>query len=197
MDDQKLNTTTDIDEINFSNDYEEALANTPPEVRAFMWSDAFNFILKAIGDTYKLNDKQRDEVRRVTMETLVGTITPVARQIRLSDAGITGEVQDNVLEAINEEIVSRSLAQIEKVNEDTEYEKELKKQEDKVTASDLTNAPSPSQALANIQERLSKPSAIAPITRDYSVSRAPEPTSKNESPVRAPSMDIYREIPEN
>jgi hypothetical protein len=191
MDDQELKTNTDAGEVNFSNDYEEALANTPPEVRAFMWSQAFSFILKAIGDNFKLNDKQRDEVRRVAMETLVGTIAPVARQIRLSDVGVTGEIQDGVLEAINEEIVSRSLAQIEKVTEDIEYEKELKKQEEQ------DSAPSPSQALANIQERLSKPSTIAPITRDYSVSRPSEPVTKTESPARAPSMDIYREIPEN
>ncbi len=191
MDDQALKTNTDADEVTFSNDYEEALANTPPEVKAFMWSQAFDFILKAIGDTFKLNDKQRDEIKRVTMETLVGTITPVARQIRLSDVGVTGEVQDGVLGAINEEIVSRSLAQIEKVSEDIEYEKELKKQEEQ------ENAPSPSQALANIQERLSKPMAVAPITRDYSVTRPSEPITKVESPAKSPSMDIYREIPEN
>jgi hypothetical protein len=187
MNDEEINTIEDETPEEFPSDYAEALNSTPTDVRDFMWSDAFEFILKAIGDTYKLNDNQRDVVKRVTMETLVGTITPVSRQIRLSDVGITGELQDNILEAINEEIVSRALGQIELYNELNEEEKEEVEQEKKDV--------SPAQALANIQERLTKPSVVAPITRDYSVSRSAETKIEPEAP-RTPSIDIYREVPE-
>ncbi|MEK7106296.1 MAG: hypothetical protein AAB895_02980 [Patescibacteria group bacterium] len=194
MNDDEIKTTEDNKE-DFTDDYAVALDNTPEEVRNFIWSEAFKLILKAIGDTYRLNDEQRDVVRRVTIETLIGNITPIARQIRLSDVGMTGELQDNILEAINDEVISRALVQIELTNQEESQAQELE-QESKSGPSENMSAPSPAQALANIQERLTKPSTVAPITRDYSVSRNTESTPKDESSSRAPSMDIYREIPE-
>lgn len=189
-------TTIEQNNLEFSDDYLEALEATPVEVRNFMWSEAFTLILTAIGETFKLSDEQREVVKRVTMETLVGTITPIGRRVRLSDAGMMGELQDNILEAINDEIISRALVQVELATE-KESEVETTDEKDGIGPKDTTDAPSPMQALASIQERLTKPSTLAPITRDYSVSR-PETTTPKQNDVanKQPSIDIYRELPE-
>jgi hypothetical protein len=55
------------------------------------------------------------------------------------------------------------------------------------------NIISPTQALANIQERLSEAKIIAPSKRDYSVEKINTP--QQETP-KAPSIDPYRELPE-
>ncbi len=196
MDEDKI-TTTDIE---FSDDYAEALDATPKEVRMFMWSEAFKLILTAVAETYHLTEAQKEVVKRVTMETLVGTITPISRQIKLSDAGITNELQDKILDAINDEIVSRALVQVELYNELNQEQPE----EDRVKtgpsetanpAAKTIDAPSPADVLASLQDRLTKPSTVAPITRDYSVNRA-SPIAKTEEAPRSPSIDIYREAPE-
>ena len=196
MDEDKI-TTTDIE---FSDDYAEALDTTPKEVRMFMWSEAFKLILTAIAETYKLTESQKEVVKRVAIETLIGTITPISRQIKLSDAGITNELQDKILEAINEEIVSRALAQVELYNELNE--EQIEEASQKTGPSDVAtptvkavNAPSPADVLASIQDRLTKPSTVAPITRDYSVTRATPAVKAPDTP-KMPSMDIYREAPE-
>lgn len=51
---------------------------------------------------------------------------------------------------------------------------------------------SPTQALANIQERLSQPKIVTPSKRDYSVEKINTP--QQEIP-KAPSIDPYRELP--
>ena len=187
MNENEVNTTALDDYL--VDDYAIALNSVPPEVRAFMWSDVFAIILKVIGDTYKLNDKQREVLKSVAMETLIGTLTPVSRRVRLSDVGIVGETQDGILEAINEEIISRALVQIE------EY-KELKGSEDtSFIPSEKIEAPSPVQALASIKERLSQPSNIASTKRDYSLEK-PEVPDVSIQKIEKPTIDPYRELPE-
>lgn len=197
MDEDKI-TTTDTD---FSDDYAEALDATPKEVRMFIWSEAFNLILTAIAETYHLSESQKEAMKRVAIETLIGTITPISRQIKLSDAGITNELQDKVLEAINEEIVSRALAQVElynELNEEQPEEAPVKTGPSEIATPTVktVDAPSPAEVLASLQDRLTKPSTVAPITRDYSVTRSTPATKIIEEAPRSPSMDIYREAPE-
>lgn len=175
----------------FSDEYAEALETVPPEVRAFMWSDAFNLLLKNISEAYKFSSNQYDVLRDVVMKTLVGTITPVSRRGALSEAGINNEVQDQVLQTINEEIVSRALTQIEEykyLNEET-VSGEI--------SSDQNDAPSPIQALEAIKQRLSQNTVIASSTRDLSSEKVKEDIkSSSIQNITKPQIDPYRELPD-
>jgi hypothetical protein len=182
---EELNQTKDIEEL--SDEYSEALDMVPPEVRAFLWSDAFNIILNVISETYKLNNTQKDVVRNIAKETLIGVLTPVSRRTMLADVGIIGELQENILNAINDEIISRAIVQVENYNE-------LHNNKDSELGTDIEvlRAPTPTQALANIQERLSQPKIVTPSKRDYSVEKINTPTQET---LKAPSIDPYRELP--
>ncbi len=189
MENDNLKTTQNVNvSDDFVDEYSEALSAVPEEVRRFMWSDAFKIIIKAIAKTYNLSEEQSKVVEQIAVETLLEIITPIARQARLSSANITGDLQDAVLQAINEEIVSRALTQIEIQNDlDTE-----EATAEETTSQAVISAPSPLEALASIQEKLAKPAAIAPIKRDYSL----EKPAANSTPAQKPTFDIYREVPE-
>ncbi len=189
MNPDELNTT--INTTDYVDDYALALDSVPPEVRRFLWSEAFTLIIKATGDTYNLNDAQRDVLKRVVMETIVGTITPVSRRATLSEAGIVGETQEKILEAIDDEIIFRTLVQIQEYNDlytnkDNLENGTVAENLDKTTIS----APSPIQALASIKERLSQASTIATTKRDYSVDK-----SAPVQDIVKPKIDPYREPP--
>jgi hypothetical protein len=185
-----------INEYEETDDYAEALESTPIEVRSFMWSDTFSVILNTISDVYRLNDNQRDVLKSVVMETLVGTITPISRQIKLSDVGITGELQDKVLQSISQEILSRAIVEID--NGLATEEDSFFNTENIGSATAEVQAPSPLQALNSIQERLTKPTTVAPITtRDYSINKSEQSTTTHTEMSPKPKiMDIYRELPE-
>lgn len=183
MNEEEINTIEEEDE------YLETLESVPEEVRKFLWSDAFTTIVKAISSAHRLTPDQEVVLRDVAIKTLIGDTTPIARRSELGDAGISGDLQESILDAINEELISRAIFQVE------EY-KNLNIDENPTREQGIS-APSPAQALANIKERLTKPSTVAPITRDYSVTRSPDSSLPKVDPsTRAPSMDIYREIPE-
>ncbi len=188
------NVKTTIDDQEFIDDYAEALNTVPPEVRAFLWSDVFTIILNVIGDTFKLNDNQKDMVRKVAKETLIGILTPVSRRIMLADVGIVGELQDNILNSINEEIISRALVQVEDYTE--LYGNKDVSTETSINSNNIISAPSPVQALASIQERLSQASTIAPVKRDYSVEKPGEISSGTVTAPKPLAPDPYREMPE-
>ena len=174
----------------FSDEYAEALETVPPEVRAFMWSEAFNVLLNKIGEAYKLTANQNDVLRDVVMKTLVGTITPVSRQGILSGAGITNEIQDQVLQTVNEEIISRALTQIQEYN-DLNQETETYDDSNAVE----NTAPSPIQALEAIKQRLSQNTTIASTKRDVSLENLEVKPSSIQD-IAKPSIDPYRELPD-
>ena len=185
MDDTELQNYI-TDEV--TDEYSDALEAVPAEVRRFMWSDAFKTIITTIGKAAKLDGRQTEIVKEIAIETLMETITPIARRAKLSSVGIDQELQDTILEAINDEIVSRALNQVE-IETDLSVVESI---ENKIELQENTDAPSPTEALLSIQERLSKPTAIAPIKRDYSL----EKPAANSTPAQKPTFDIYREVPE-
>jgi phage FluMu gp28-like protein len=188
--DEEIITT----EENKKDEYLEALESIPPEVRRFMWSDAFTLILKAIGEAYKLNDSQKETLRQVVMGILTDTTTPIATRAKLSDVGISGELQENILNEINEEIISRVLVQIQEYKDYDELTKEVS-EGDKVPTPEGPTV-SPVQALDNIKQALSQPTSIAPTKRDYSLEKLDTTIKQAPSEPRPKTMDIYRELPE-
>jgi hypothetical protein len=190
--DEEITTTIDTQRDDFVDEYIEALDTIPEEVRQFLWSEAFTLILKAIGETYRLTEEQQKAVRRVVMGIVTDTSTPISRQIELSDAGITGDLQNKVLQAINDEILSRMAAQME-------FEDGLLDQENTNTSTEIAktqnvSAPSPLEALAMIKDRLAKPGSITPTKRDYSDTLTTTPNTPPATSIK--SIDPYRELPE-
>lgn len=134
--------------------------------------------LTSITKNFSLSDVQRDIVD--------GEITLFLTKQHSSDEFFDNLSQHLILD-LEKEVVEGIRKEVEKFLIDI---KSTTKKENEA------DAPSPAEALANIQERLAKPSMVAPITRDYSVNRSTEtPTNKTPAP-RAPSMDIYRESPD-
>jgi hypothetical protein len=117
----------------------------------------------------------------------------------LSDSGIVGENQKNILSTIDQEIISRAVTQIENYkDEETLYQDNQNlDQETPVSINTEIQAPSPLQALNSIQERLTKPNTVAPITtRDYSVTKSEPAALQTDMSPKPKIMDIYRELPE-
>lgn len=181
-----------------SDEYLELLEAVPEEVRRFIWSDAFALIIQTISKAYTLTDQQSVTLKEITLEMLTDTTTPVAIRAKLSEVGILGDFQDTILQTIDEEIISRALAQIKKYNEEESLLGETPSSETnflvETKKNERENAPSPVEALAMIKDRLSKPNTITPTKRDYSNEIVAEPTI-SEAPTGIKSVDPYRELP--
>jgi hypothetical protein len=167
-------------------DFEEALLLVPEEVQDFMWSDAFEYILDTAEKVIPLSKDEKDSMRRAAYDLLINLSDIETTGERLVSGGIDKEKVVKILYIIDTEILAAA-------KNIMEYEDDITNQISKLNEG---SAPSPMQALASIQERLTKSSTVAPITRDYSVTRATEVAQKTDSAPKAPSMDIYREIPE-
>jgi hypothetical protein len=175
------NITTEEKEL------QEALLLVPEEVQEFMWSDAFEYILDAGEKVIPLSKDEKDKTRQTAYDLLLQMTTMEKAAEKLVAGGIDKEKTIKILYFIDTEILTRAKNLIENENDINAQIEELNKVE----------APSPMQAMASIQERLTKPTTVAPITRDYSVTRSLEQnTPKVESAPRPPSMDIYREVPD-
>lgn len=166
--------------------FETALANTPEEVRKFLWSEPYKNLLLAIQKKFELSNEQKGSVDAIIFESLTGTgdeksIEQKAGELRLEEAK-----QDELLSYIFHYFIEPSINKTEEV---FELEKRPEDSGEKVI-----DAPTPIQALASIKERLSQTSSIAPTKRDYSVER-PETSSTQADKAAKPIFDIYREPP--
>lgn len=169
---------------NFITNYQDALDNTPQEVRDFLWSDAYKGIIAGIVKTCALTPEQGEVVSDVLFDLTINTTDEFSARSKLTNAGITKENQDKIFVIGYEYIINPSVIEAENVSETT-----TATQEDLV----LKNAPSPSDVLANLGARLSQPSVIAPSKRDYSSTNTGDSAI---TPAPQKIFDPYRELPE-
>lgn len=158
-------------------DLEDDIFLVPEEVQDFVWSDAFDAFFDIAEKVIPLSPEEKKFMKLASYDI-------VLRNIPFEDAG-KWLLERN----IEKEKVVKMLYIIE--TELLKYVKAFIEEETEEELPEAVSTPSPKEALMSIQERLSKPSAIAPIKRDYSLDK---PAS--EAPVSKPSFDIYREIPE-
>ena len=165
-------------------DFEDALSSTPEEVQSFMWGDEFNNILDASQKILSLSDTEK-EIMRTSSYDLILQISDFDKVIKnMHSANIAPEKISKILSVIQKMYLEPASAI---ALESIELE-----DEEPTTIDSIENAPSPADIIARMQNTLTKPSAIAPVTRDYSnvnieKEHAPAPSIRN--------IDPYRELP--
>ncbi len=172
---------------------EDLFENIPQEVKRYIYSTFFLDSLKRMIAAEQLESLGAQRLKGAlygylaqteTEDGLLQTIHSVSKSIESSQR-IIDWIKKEVTEKVLDLVVDSYM-----INEDEETEDEITKEES-------LKLSSPQQALPSIQERLTKPVTVAPITRDYSVARAPEPsTPKADIAPAKSSMDIYREVPD-
>lgn len=147
----------------------------------------FGLLLKI--DELIINLGNKKSLEEVVKTTIDGELTLFLTNLH-SEKELFENLEQGLSLELEKDTVKSIIEEVEKFISPLKNLVEAKKEE-------ATKAPSPAQVLANIQERLTKPTTVAPITRDYSVTRSPESsTPKVDASPRTPSMDIYREVPD-
>lgn len=168
---------------------EESFDNIPEEVKHYIYGKDFVASLDKLCSDEGLTKNETVQLRGAlygylaqvqTEEVLVKTIQSISKSI---------ESNQRIIDWIKKEVTDKVLSMVVTAYVDDEEDEEESIDSEKDTQDKQ-------YSLGGIQDRLTKPSVVAPITRDYSVTRATEVSPKTESTPRAPSMDIYREIPE-
>ncbi|MCC7436716.1 hypothetical protein IT402_02495 [Candidatus Nomurabacteria bacterium] len=179
MDDQKKQF--DIEK------FENALANTPEEVRSFLWSDTYQNILNALQKKFSLSDEQKSIINDIIFGSLTKTITESKVEESVEKIVLDEEKKTELLSYVFYYFIEPSIQKTEEI-----FELEKKEESDQETTS---FAPSPAQALESIKERLSQSVKIAPVKRDYSLEKSSGESTQSQNIVK-PSIDPYREIPD-
>jgi hypothetical protein len=183
--------------------FEEAFSSAPMEVADFISDPYFDLIIEAMEETIPLEKNQVSIVRTGACEIALGmkSMNQFAKEC-LEQNLFTSEVMAKTLYAIDQEILERVFTILEEKDiEDKEKESLLEEKAElggTSTKLKTEQAPSPLQALNSIQERLTKPTIVTPITtRDYSINKSEQPTTtQTEMSPKPKIMDIYRELPE-
>lgn len=171
--------------------FDTALANTPEEVRAFLWSDAYKNLLSALQKKFVLSDEQKQTLENIIFGSLTKTEEESELEKKVASLGLEEQKRDELLSYVFTYFIEPS---INKAEETFELEKNEETQKEKVVS-----APNPMQALASIQERLSQTTTIAPTKRDYSVEKPLDSQTLTETipvPPKRVGPDPYKEIPE-
>ncbi len=171
--------------------FDIALANTPEEVRAFLWSDAYKNLLSALQKKFGLTDEQKNSVDTIIFGSLTKTESEEELEKKVVSLGLEEQKRDELLSYVFTYFIEPS---INKTEETFELEKKEEAREEKVVT-----VPNPAQALASIQERLSQRTTIAPTKRDYSVEKPLDSQIVTETIPVTPKRtgpDPYKEIPE-
>jgi|GEM_PF-4162998 len=168
-------------------DYELALESTPKEVRDFLWSDTYKKIVEGIIKTCNLTPSQGEVVSDVLFDLTINAIDDVTARAKLSGVGVSEINQEKIFNLGYEFIISPSISEAEETVDlpETEYAEEEAENKEVLTQND---------PLANLATRLSQPSAIAPVKRDYSITSTPTTSTPLATPQK--TFDPYRELPE-
>jgi hypothetical protein len=169
---------------------QEALLNIPEEVRSFIWSDAFGYIIDTAEKVIPLSKEEKTSMKLAAYKILLRTSTMEKLGEEMVQEGIDKEKVLKILYIIDTQIVTTAKNIIEN---STEEEDQRPSPE---SNTDSTQAPSPIQAMAMIKDRLTGPSSIAPTKRDYSAEKVADPTVTSTPTTSIRSIDPYRELPE-
>lgn len=164
---------------------EESFDSIPEEVKDYIYSKKFVDLFTKFLAGEQLSVIDCDQLKgslygflaqENSEDDLIKTIHEVSK---------TADSSQRIIDWIKTNVTDKVLDLV--VDAYVENEEDEEESSEETTGSEKT--------FINIEDRLSKPSTVAPITRDYSVTRSTE-TPNSEPAPRAPSMDIYREIPE-
>lgn len=160
-------------------DLEDDVFLVPDEIKDFVSSDAFEGIFDIAAQVIPLSEGERKLMKLAAYDVVLRNKALDEAGRWLIESGVEKEKTIKMLYLIETEVLKY-------------VDIALDKEDIRDEVQENTNAPSPTEALLSIQERLSKPTAIAPIKRDYSL----EKPAANSTPAQKPTFDIYREVPE-
>jgi hypothetical protein len=159
--------------------YEEALDATPPEVRDFLLGDAFNGIIQGFKKKFSLTQDQTEIVSEIMHDSVLGLSKEEDAIQKMTDVGITDEIQDKILQLGYALIIAPSIQEAQNATEEAE---EIKQQP-------------PLQVTANIQNRLkaSPPASSTPMREYFSSSQQPASVPAPQIPKKDAFSDPYHE----
>lgn len=165
---------------NFINEYELALETTPVSVRTFLWSDAYKNLVTSFAKKFNLPEEKKATLDTLIFESIIGVAEEEDTERQLASLGLPEAAKAELIDYITSFIIKPTIQNAENT---------IQSEPETIPT---TEALSPSQFLASIQERLSQSSTIAPTKRDYSVEK-PIDVSSISKPL---TPDPYREMPE-
>jgi hypothetical protein len=161
--------------------YEEAIDVAPPEVRDFLWSDAFKGIIEGFKKEFSLTEAQAATVSEIMHDAVLGLAKEDESVQKMTDAGISDETQDKIIQLGYALIVAPSAQEAQNTAQEE---------------SDFALQPpqTPIEVAANIQDRLKASRPTSAIEREYNAPLAtPAPTPAPQIPKKDPTSDPYHE----
>jgi hypothetical protein len=166
---------------------EESFENIPEEVKRYIYSTAFLNTFQKLCSEKGLTPEESNALKTSlfsylaqidTEESLIETINKISKSPEINQqiiSWVTTNVTDKILELTTETLLN---------------------QEDGLDINtEESSAPSPTQAMESIKDRLSQNTKITPTKRDYSMEKAENSTPSVQN-ITKPSVDPYRELPE-
>jgi hypothetical protein len=155
-----------------------AMENLPEEIRSFLFDGEFD----AVFDVYKKNFSDEETfigLKNKTLEFVLGVIPMTDLKLTIEHSTANKELVTTLKKEIQEKIINELLLILEV---HAEMNKEIPQQEQSTVSSTI---------LSRLQESFTKPTSLAPTTRDHSALPASAPT-----PSTPRAIDPYRELPD-
>jgi hypothetical protein len=158
----------------------DAFASIPEEVKDFIISNDFTVIITTIQKALSLTDEQTNLLKYGAQELLMKAATMEDLVKRWQQKGISDELIAKMLYTIHQEILVRAANITDFFTEEID-ESNIENQQ--------PSAPSPSDILATLKERLQEAKVVTPTSRTQGI----QPQVPKSSTA---SIDPYREMPE-
>lgn len=165
---------------------EEGFGLIPEEVQSYIYGATFTKAFNTLCVEKKLSQNDRDTLEVALFDYLAQAKTEESLLKTVSSISPTPEVNQAIITWVITYVTTPIFSLI--VNKEAQEEDEDAGESIENQSTPLS-APSPTQALASIKDRLSQNTVIAPTKRDYSI-------EKSEGSVSTPIIDPYRELPE-
>jgi hypothetical protein len=164
---------------------EEGFSLIPEEVQSYIYGATFTKAFNTLCVEKNLSQNDRDKLEVALFDYLAQAETEESLLKTISSISPTPEVNQAIITWIITYVTTPIFSLI--VNKEAQ-EEDGDVQESTENQPTSLSAPSPTQALASIKDRLSQNTVIAPTKRDYSV-------EKTQNTSSAPTIDPYRELP--
>lgn len=168
-------------DIDITQQIDEALETLPREAKDFLYKGAFTQAITDIGQTYHLTEDQKKglDYHVTQLILLLERRNDIISYIQT--LSLSSEDQQKLLLDIEQKIVMPLIVATNYIEEGIEEEEKL---EEKI----LVEAPSPSDILKTIEDRLKEAKITAPVAR-----KVEELPSSSEKSVTDNTIDPYRE----
>ncbi len=174
---------TDQNNTKQEEDFDKALIEVPEEVREFMWSDAYTYILDVAQKALSLTDSEKAAMR-VTSYNLLLRITDMETESKnMLSSEIDPEKITKILYTIHTQILTAA-------KNIMKYDQYI---DDEIASNEGATAPTPSDMLARLNQTFIKPTTLSSTKRDLSNEGI---KSIDTVPKSSSSIDPYRELPD-